>query len=154
MWGVWKKVKSLSRGRLSAIPWTVAYQAPPSAGFSRQEYWSGVPLPSPVMFIECLFLPGSHSTKGFKIIQRKYRHFVCVLVTQLCLILCNPMDYSPPDSSVHGTFQARILEWLPFPSPGDLPEPEIKPGSAALQADCLTVWATRAFLPNSGALKL
>ena len=64
-----------------------------------------------MMFIECSFLPGSHSTKGFKIIQRKYRHFVCVLVTQSCLILCNPMDYSPPDSSVHGTFQARVLEW-------------------------------------------
>ena len=45
----WKvKVKSLSRVRLFATPWTVAYQAPPSMGFSRQEYWSGVPLPSPI----------------------------------------------------------------------------------------------------------
>ena len=44
----WKvKVKSLSRVRLLATPWTAAYQAPPSMGFSRQEYWSGVPLPSP-----------------------------------------------------------------------------------------------------------
>ena len=44
----WKvKVKSLSRLRLFATPWTVAYQAPPSMGFSRQEYWSGVPVPSP-----------------------------------------------------------------------------------------------------------
>ena len=44
----WKvKVKSLSRVRLSATPWTAAHQAPPSMGFSRQEYWSGVPLPSP-----------------------------------------------------------------------------------------------------------
>ena len=43
----WKvKVKSLSRVRLLAIPWTAAYQAPPSMGFPRQEYWSGVPLPS------------------------------------------------------------------------------------------------------------
>ena len=41
------KVKSLSRVRLLATPWTAAYQAPPSMGFSRQEYWSGVPLPSP-----------------------------------------------------------------------------------------------------------
>ena len=40
------KVKSLSRVRLFATPWTVAYQAPLSMGFSRQEYWSGVPLPS------------------------------------------------------------------------------------------------------------
>ena len=44
----WKlKVKSLSCVRLFAIPWPAAYQAPPPMGFSRQEYWSGVPLPSP-----------------------------------------------------------------------------------------------------------
>ena len=61
------KVKSLSRVRLFATPWTIAYQASPSLGFSRQEYWSG----------------------------------------------------------------------LPFPSPGDLPNPEIEPGSPVLQADAL-----------------
>ena len=44
----WKvKVKVLSRVWLPATPWTAAHQAPPSMGFSRQEYWSGVPLPSP-----------------------------------------------------------------------------------------------------------
>ena len=44
----WKvKVKSLSHDWLLATPWIAAYQAPPSMGFSRQEYWSGVPLPSP-----------------------------------------------------------------------------------------------------------
>ena len=44
----WKvKVKSLSRVWLLATPWTAAHQAPPSMGFSRQEYWSGLPLPSP-----------------------------------------------------------------------------------------------------------
>ena len=43
----WKvEVKSLSHVRPSATPWTAAFQAPPSMGFSRQEYWSGVPLPS------------------------------------------------------------------------------------------------------------
>ena len=50
---VWKwkvKVKLLSRVRLLTTPWTAAYQAPPSMGFSRQEYWSGVPLLSPVLF--------------------------------------------------------------------------------------------------------
>ena len=63
------KVKSLSRVRLFATPWTAAHQAPPSIGFSRQEYWSG----------------------------------------------------------------------LPFPSPGDLPDPGIEPRSPALQADALTL---------------
>ena len=41
------KVKLLSRVQLFVTPWTVAYQAPPSMGFSRQEYWSGLPFPSP-----------------------------------------------------------------------------------------------------------
>ena len=62
-----KKVKSLSHVQPFATPWTVAYQAPPSVEFSRPEYWSG----------------------------------------------------------------------LPFPSPGDLPDPAIEPGSPALQADAL-----------------
>ena len=60
---------------------------------------------------------------------------VWVKVTQLCPTLCNPMDYT-----VHGILQARILEWRipkPFPSPGDLPNPGIKPRSPALQADSL-----------------
>ena len=48
------KVKSLSRVRLLAASWTVAYQAPPSMGFSRQEYWSGVPLPSPAGLLRVL----------------------------------------------------------------------------------------------------
>ena len=61
-------MKLFSRVRLFVTPWTVAYQAPPSMGFSRQEYWSG----------------------------------------------------------------------LPFPSPGDLPDPGIEPGSPTLQADALT----------------
>ena len=62
------KGKSLSHVRLFATLWTVAHQAPPSMGFSKQEYWSG----------------------------------------------------------------------LPFPSPGDLPNPGIEPGSSALEADALT----------------
>ena len=53
----WKvKVKSLSHVRLFATPWTAAYQAPPSMGFSRQEYWSGVPLPSPFHWLASLVI--------------------------------------------------------------------------------------------------
>ena len=49
----WKvKVKSLSRVRLLATPWTAAHQASPSMGFSRQEYWSGLPLPSPKCWLK------------------------------------------------------------------------------------------------------
>ena len=52
----WKvKVKSLSPVRLFETPWTAAHQAPPSMGFSRQEYWSGVPLPSPYKEYICIY---------------------------------------------------------------------------------------------------
>ena len=54
----WKrkvKVKSLSHVRLLVTPWTAAYQAPPPMGFSRQEYWSGLPLPSPTYAI-CIYI--------------------------------------------------------------------------------------------------
>ena len=50
--GKWKvKLKSLNYVRLLVTPWTAAYQAPPPMGFSRQEYWSGLPLPSPTKYI-------------------------------------------------------------------------------------------------------
>ena len=61
-----------------------------------------------------------------------------VFCAQSCLTLCDPMDCSPPASSVHGIFQVKILEWLPFPPPGDLANPGIKPVSPvppALQLD-------------------
>ena len=51
-----------------------------------------------------------------------------------CLILCDPMNCSLPSSSVHGIFQARILEWVAIPFSRDLPDPRIEP-SSALQAD-------------------
>ena len=77
-----------SRVRLCATPETASYQAPPSLGFSRQEHWSGLPFPSPIHESE------SESE-----------------VAQSCLTLSNLMDCSLPGSSVHGIFQARVLEW-------------------------------------------
>ena len=60
------------------------------------------------------------------------------LIAQLYLTLCDPMDCSLPGSSVRGILQAGILEWVSMPSPGDLPNPGIKPRSPALQADSLS----------------
>ena len=77
-----------SRVRLCATPWTAAHQAPPSLGFSRQEHWSGLPFPSPM-----------HESEKWK------------WVAQSCPTPSNPMDCSPPGSSIHGIFQARVLEW-------------------------------------------
>ena len=60
-----------------------------------------------------------------------YFNYVCE-VAQSSPTLCNPMDCSLPGFSVHGIFQARLLEWVPFPSPEDLPHPRIEPRSPAL----------------------
>ena len=76
-------------------------------------------------------------------------------------ILCNPMDYSLPGSSVHGVSQARIPEWVAISFSGDLPDPGIEPGSPALQADSLPS-ATREYIhlwylflkPNISLLKI
>ena len=59
---------------------------------------------------------------------------VLVLVVQSCLTLCDPMACSLPDSSVHGIFQARILEWVATPFSRGSSDPGIQPGSPALQA--------------------
>ena len=52
---------------------------------------------------------------------------LCAKLLQSSLTLCDPMDCSPPGSSVRGILQARILDWLACPSPGDLPDPGIEP---------------------------
>ena len=59
-----EKVKSLSRVRLFATPWTIAYQAPPSMGFSRQECWNGLPFPSPGDLPNTGIEPGSPSLQA------------------------------------------------------------------------------------------
>ena len=59
----------------------------------------------------------------------------CMFVTQLCPTVCDVTDYSLPGFSVHRIPQARILEWAAIPSPRDLPDSGIEPGSPALQAD-------------------
>ena len=63
-------------------------------------------------------------------------YMVCVVI-QSCPTLCDPMDCSLPDSSVHGILQVRILEWVVISSLGDLPDPGIEPWSPALQANSL-----------------
>ena len=79
----------LGHVRLFVAPRTVAHQAPLSLGFFRQGHWSGLPFPSPM-----------HERKSES------------EVPQSCPTLCDPMDCSPPGSSVHGIFQARVLEWV------------------------------------------
>ena len=204
----WKvKVNLLSRVWLFKTPWSVAYQAPPSMGFSRQEYWSGMPLPSPYQTIEYIYfmLDFFHSifffvkfypdslfilnTVWYSNVQ--ICHCLCILllwyiwvVSDLKLLKCwyecsytclsdyictcilswiyrrseitkswkwshevkslslvwlfaTPwtVAYQAPPSL--GFSRQEYWSGLPFPSPGDLPNPGIEPGSPTLQADAL-----------------
>ena len=75
----WKvKTKSLSPVRLLSTPWNAAYQAPPSMGFSRQEYWSGVPLPSPLPLLRTVqFMNSLTAYKlSFKFLSRHTTIFI------------------------------------------------------------------------------
>ena len=118
-------VKSLSHVQLIATPWTTAYQAPPSMGFSRQEYWSGVLLPSP------------NNTYSMSLFWLYAFTHTCVLcsVARLCLTLWDPTDCIPQAPLSMGFPRQEHWSRLPFPSPGDLPNPAIEPESPELQAD-------------------
>ena len=106
------KVKLLSYVQLFAAPWTVAYQAPRSTGFSRQKYWSGLPLPSPEDLPDPGIEPGSPALLADALPSEPPKKSQSESeVAQLCPTLCIPMDCSLPGSSVHGIFQARVLEW-------------------------------------------
>ena len=75
------KVKLLSRVQLLATPWTVAYQAPPSMGFSRQEYWSGLPLPSPSPLLESLKWTKSGSLWRRRVVHSRLDGDMCKSLT-------------------------------------------------------------------------
>ena len=96
---------------------TVTHQAPLSMGFSRQEYWSGLTCPPPgdlpSLGIESTSLMSPALSGRFFTTPATWE--AQVLVAQSCLILCNPMNCSPPGSSVPGIIQARILEWVTIP---------------------------------------
>ena len=128
-----------SRVWLCATLETAAHQAPPSLGFSRQEHWSGLPFPSPMHTSEkwkwgrsvvsdasrphglqptrllCPWdSPGKSTGVGCHCLL--WNAYIEVRkseseVTQSCLTLSDPMNCSPPGSSVHGIFQERVLEW-------------------------------------------
>ena len=67
----------------------------------------------------------------------RYHLTVVIMKVKSCLTLCDSMDCSSPGSSIHGIFRQEYWGGLPFPSPGDLPDPGIEPRSPALQADAL-----------------
>ena len=73
---------------------------------------------------------------------------LCVLGTQLCLTLCNTMDWSPPDSSVHGILQSRILEWVAISFSRGSSRPRDRTQVSRIAGRFLTVWVTIAQFEN------
>ena len=112
-----RAVQSLSHVRLFATPWTVAHQAPLSMGFSWASILGSVAISSSrgssqirdLTCVSCNWhadsLPLAPPGK-LQVGKRK------VEVAQSCTTLCDHMDCSPPGSSVHGIFQAIVLEWI------------------------------------------
>ena len=94
------KVKSLSRVRLLATSWTAAYQAPPSMGFSRQEYWSGVPLPSPSILALEAWFPNYWTSP-----IRASREGTGTPLQYSCLE--NPMDGGAWWAAIHGVAKSQ-----------------------------------------------
>ena len=108
----WKvKVKLLSRVRLLVTPWTAAYQAPPSMGFSRQEHWSGLPLPSP-------------ENEDY-ISVTKVCLYICVFLSNVLLFVAT---WTVTCQAPLSTEFPRQGYWsgLPLPIPGNLPVPWVE----------------------------
>ena len=77
------KVKLLSHVQLFATPWTVAYQAPPSMGFSRQEYWSGLLFPSPGDLTDPGIEPGPPALRADALTSEPLGKLLCIYIIQL-----------------------------------------------------------------------
>ena len=130
------KLKLLSRVQLFATQWCVAYQAPQSMGFSRQEYWSAS------HFLLQGILLTQETNPGLPHCRQTLYHLICE-VAQSCLTLWDPMDCSPPGSSVHGIFQARILEWVAISYSRRSSPPRDWTRVSRIVDRRFTIWATR-----------
>ena len=128
-------MKSLSRVQLLATPWTAVHQAALSMGFSRQEYWSASPLPSPPHSAR------SHETQEQSAANLSSVQFISV--AQSCPTLCNSMNHSTPGLPVHHqlpefteTQVHQVGDAIQPSHPGKNPAP----GFQMTSSDCLLTW--------------
>ena len=95
-------------------PWTIALQTPLSMGFPKQKYWSGLPFSSPGDLPGPGIEPTSPALQvdSLPLSHPRSPYIYAAKLLQSCLTLCDPIDGSPPGSSVPGILQARTLEWV------------------------------------------
>ena len=125
--------------RLFAYPWTSAYQAPLSMEFSRQEYWSGMPFPSPGDLPDPRIEPRSPALQSDSLLteppgkpiqdSESEREVKSLSRVRFFAILWTVAYQAPPSM---GFSRQEFWSGLLFPSPGDLPDPRIEPRSPAL----------------------
>ena len=131
--------------------WAIAFQASLFVGFSRQEYWSGFPFPPPGDLPGPGMEPRSPALQADSFLSEPIKYVLCA---QFCLTLCDPMDCSPPGSSVHGILQARMLEWVAMPSSRGSSRPRgqarVSYGLLHWQAGVFTTSATWKLILKSG----
>ena len=138
--------------QLCTTPWTVAHQVALSTEFSRQEYWGGLSFPTPGdLHDPGIALPGRFFTtaplknidigsvpgKELSACEVKWSE-----VAQLCLTLCNPVDCSLLGSSVHGIFQAIVLEWIAISFSRGSSQPRARTVVSQTVDRGFTLWAT------------
>ena len=113
----------------SGTSWTVGHQAPLCMEFFGQDYWNGLPFP----------IQGIFPTQE---VERKESE-----VTQSCPTLCNPTDCSLSGFSVHGIFQARVLEWVAISIPRGSSRPRNWTQVSCIAGRYFNLWVTRDSLP-------
>ena len=141
---LWVCTRSHSSVQLFRTPWAVAHQAPLSMEFSRQEYWSRFPFPSSRDLSHPGIEPASLMTPRLagKFLTNwttgEILHPRSVKVKVKCPTLFDPWTVAHQAPPSMGFFRQEYWSGLPFPSPGDLPDPGIEARSPTLQADALT----------------
>ena len=134
-------MKSLSRVRLFATPWTVAHQAPRSMKFSRQEYWSGLPFSSPGDLPDPGIEPRSPALQADSLPSES---------PVASDSFTTPWTVAHQAPLLMGFPRQEYWSGLPFPSPRDLPDPGIEPASPALAGGFFTTEPPgKPFYPSS-----
>ena len=147
---VWKWKWSHSVMSDSVTAWTVAYQASPSMGFSRQEYWSELPFPSPgdlpdpgikpwSLVLQADTWPSEPQGKPMSCIESESESEVA----QSCPTLCDTMDCSLAAFSLHGILQARVLEWVAISFSRGSSRPRDRTQVSWIPGRRFNLWATR-----------
>ena len=131
--------RSVMSDPLQPTPCTAVCQAPLSMGILQARILEWVAMPSS---------RGSSQPKNWTQISCIAGRFFTNWATesevaQLCLTLCDPIDCSPPWSSVHGIFQARILEWVAISFSRGTSRPRDQTRVSRIVGRCFTIWATR-----------